>query len=227
MRRSLALITAFALFIFAGTAAAAPVFTEDFEDGAADNWAPSGGDTRLTQYAGNTSLRLSGSAAVVGATSTNGFTDVTIAAAMAARSLEAGEYCLVEASADGGRTWLQIVRVGDGQDDGVTLHTASVRDARLDNAPRLLIGARVSGNADDDQCWLDNVRVVGITPQIVGARAALSRDVLMSGAMAADLSPMAAFAPSADASPHTHFSRAAKLRSQRFRLPDVSRHVQL
>ena len=115
----------------------------------------------MTQYGGNTSLRLSGRTAVVRSASTSGFGEVTIAAAMAASSLEAGEYCLVEASADGGRTWLQILRVEHGQDDGVTLHANAVRDARLDNAERVLIGARVAGNAADDQCWLDDVRIAG------------------------------------------------------------------
>lgn len=94
-----------------------------------------GGDARLTQYAGNTSLRLSGRTAVVRSTSTRGFTEVTIAAAMAASSLEVNEYCLVEASADGGRTWLEVLRVVDGQDDAVTLHMHAIFATRGSTMP--------------------------------------------------------------------------------------------
>jgi hypothetical protein len=189
---ALTLLTA----VDADLCAAAPVFAEDFEDGAANGWAPSGGDARLTQYAGNTSLRLSGRTAVVAAASTNGFAEVTITAAMAASSFEASEYCLVEVSSDGGRTWLEVLRIEDGQDDAVTLHRAAVHDARLDNVERLLIGARVSGDSEDDQCWLDDVRIAGEAPPILGPRNHLTREVLLSGATTGDLAPMAAFAPS-------------------------------
>lgn len=205
MKRSLLCAATLALLTLAGAghSFAAPVFIEDFEDGIADGWVPSGGDARLTQYAGNTSLRLSGRTAVVRSTSTRGFTEVIIAAAMAASSLEANEYCLVEASADGGRTWLEILRVVDGQDDAVTLHTNAIRDSRLDNAERVLIGARASGSSDDDQCWLDDVRIAGAATTITGARTDLTRDALMSAAARTDLAPMAAFAPSANASAPT------------------------
>ena len=205
MKRLLLCAATLALLTLAGAghSFAAPVFIEDFEDGIADGWAPSGGDARLTQYAGNTSLRLSGRTAVVRSTSTRGFTEVTIAAAMAASSLEANEYCLVEASADGGRTWLEILRVVDGQDDAVTLHTNAIRDSRLDNAERVLIGARASGSSDDDQCWLDDVRIAGAATTITDARTDLTRDALMSAAARTDLAPMAAFAPSANASAPT------------------------
>lgn len=205
MRRSIVFAAALALLTLAGAgrSAAAPIFVETFEDGEADGWAPSGGDARLTQYAGNTSLRLSGRTAVVRSTSTRGFTGVTIAAAMAASSLEANEYCLAEASADGGRTWLEVLRVVDGQDDAVTLHTNAIRDARLDNAERVLIGARVSGSSDDDQCWLDDVRIAGTAETITGARTDLTRDALMNGVARTGLAPMAAFAPSAGATAPT------------------------
>lgn len=200
MRKSLFFAAAMALTTLTGlgTSVAAPVFVADFENGETAGWAPSGGDARLTQYAGNTSLRLSGRTAVVRATSTSGFTDITIAASLAASGLKANEYCLVEASADDGRTWLEILRIVDGQDDAVTLHTTAVRDARLDNAERLLIGARAAGGSGA-QCWLDDVRIAGTATQASGARTDLSHQALMSGAASADLVPMSAFAPSADA----------------------------
>ena len=157
-------------FTLAPTALAAPIFVEDFEDGQADGWAPSGGEARLTQYAGNTALRLSGRTAVVTRADARGFTDVVISAAMAAANLDGDAVCLVEASADGGRVWTEVLRVGDGRDDGVTLHSGVVREARFDNV-ELLIGARAAGGAA--QCWLDDVRVAG--PPVLGPRARARR----------------------------------------------------
>lgn len=194
------LLLALALFAAAAPALAEPLFVEDFEDGDAHGWSPSGGDARLTQYAGNTSLRLSGRTAVIARASTRGRTGVTVAAAMAASSLESDEHCLVEVSADGGETWLQVLRVGDGQDDAVTLHRAALTDARLDDAETVLIGARASGGQSDDQCWLDNVRVIGAQAETQAApRTALAAAELHATVASAALAPMNAFAASADA----------------------------
>jgi hypothetical protein len=207
--RALLVLAALAAAFMPALALAAPIFSEDFEDGDAAGWAPSGGDVRLTQYAGNTSMRLSGRAAVVTATSTRGYSGVAVSAALAANDLETGEYCLVEASADGGHTWMQVLRVDDGADDGVTLHTGALRHRSLDNAERVLIGARVVGNQDNDQCWLDNVRVAGTAVTDAGPRSHLTRSLLTSDAALADLVPMAEFTPSADARAPSHSFRGA------------------
>ncbi len=198
MRAALIALGLFAPLTLAPAAQAAPIFVEDFEDGEAGGWAPSGDEARLTQYADNTALRLSGRTAVVARADARGFTDVTISAALAAANLEGGAFCLVEVSADGGRVWTEVLRVRDGQDDSVTLHSGVVREARLDNA-ELLIGARAGGRGGDDQCWLDNVRVAG-TPIIAqGPRTDLSRGFLSEQAPLAALAPMSAFAPRAGA----------------------------
>ncbi|MGH6950490.1 MAG: hypothetical protein ACREH4_06440, partial [Vitreimonas sp.] len=194
------LLATLALLAIATPALAEPVFIEDFEDGNADGWAPSGGDAHLTQYAGNTSLRLSGRTAAVARTSTRGFTGVTVSAAMAANSLDANEHCLVEVSADGGQTWLQVLRVIAEQDDGVTLHRNALTDARLDNAATLLIGARIAGGTENDQCWLDNVSIAGTAEAAVaGPRNAFSADALARMATAVAPTPMSQFRASADA----------------------------
>lgn len=195
------------VFALAPTGACATsIWSDNFEDGNADGWAPSGGDARLTQYAGNTSLRLSGRAAVIAAFSTRGFRDVTIAAALAASDLEANEYCLVEASADGGPTWTPIVRVDDGADDAITLHAGAAHDARFDNVERVLIGARVVGNQVNDQCWLDNVRVSGGAVAAASTqRNVLTHALLTGSADPTQLSPMAEFTPPADVAPSNTF----------------------
>lgn len=194
---------AFAFAVVAAPALAAPVFVEDFESGSAAGWAPSGEDARLTQYAGNTSLRLSGQAAAVRAISTRGFTGVSLSAAMAAADLGRDGHCQVEASTDDGQTWMQVLRVEAAQADGVTLHSGVLGQAGLDNAERLLIGARSVGGGSA-RCWLDNVRVAGTPIEAVAQRSALSRQALTEGAAPLALVPMAAFAPTADsqAAPH-------------------------
>lgn len=188
----------------AGSAWAEPIYSEDFQSGRAEGWAPSGGDARLTTYAGNVSLRLTRDAAVVASVSTLGFGDVTIAAALAANDLEGEDYCLVEASSDEGRTWVEVLRIGDGQDDGVTMHRDAVRDPRFGGAERLLIGARIHGDSDDDRCWLDDVRVAGARAVDDGDRNALSGDWLRGNEQLAALAPMAAFAPPIDARAPLH-----------------------
>ena len=89
-------------------AQAEPIFSETFQDGDASGWAPSGGDVRLTTYADNVSMRFTRRAAAVASVSTSGFSDVAIAASFAALDLEGEDYCLVEVSADGGRTWIEV-----------------------------------------------------------------------------------------------------------------------
>lgn len=198
-------------------AAAESVFSESFQDGAAEGWAPSGGDVRLTTYEGNVALRLTRSAAAVHGVSTRDFSGVRVAAAMAAYDLEGDDYCLVEASGDGGRTWIEILRVSDGQDDGVTMHRNAVRDARFDGAERLLIGARVSGNADNDQCWLDDVRVSGERAGAgEGAREDLGAAWLQSAEPMETLASMRAFAPPSHAvAPQHAFNGTLRVREAR------------
>ncbi|MBX3431157.1 MAG: hypothetical protein KF779_16340 [Hyphomonadaceae bacterium] len=205
--RALAILAAGAWLSFAAPLAwAEPIFSESFQDGDADGWAPSGGDVRLATYADNVSLRLTRNAAVVAALSTRGHRDVVVAAAMAAGDLEGDDYCLVEASGDGGQTWIEILRLRDGQDDGVTMRRNAVRDERFSGAERLLIGARVSGNGDNDQCWLDDVRVAGVRVEAApsGPRSDLSAAWLHGAAPMESVAPMRAFAPPPDASAPEH-----------------------
>ena len=195
---SLALALAFAF-----PALAAPVFVEDFESGEAAAWAPSGDDARLTQYADNTSLRLSGRSAVVRAISTRGFTGISLSAAMAATGLGPDGHCQIEVSADEGQTWMRVLRVEAAQADGVTLHSGVLGRASLDDAERLLIGARSVGGGSA-RCWLDNVRVAGTPIEAAAPRTALSRQDLTGGAAPLALLTMAAFAPAVDAEAAPH-----------------------
>lgn len=143
-------------------AAAEEIFSDDFQDGDAEGWGGGGeGDVRLTRYEDNISMRLTDTAASFLAPTTEGYREVRISAAMAASGLSRGEACVFEATFDDGENWVDVVRVEDGQDDAVTLHPGAVSDDRFDDKPRIILRARAAGNSENDQCWLDNVRVTG------------------------------------------------------------------
>jgi len=103
------------------------ILMDDFQDGKSDGWQAMGkGDVRLTEYKKNISLYLSQSVMVVTAFSTKGYDKVAVALSFAAKSLEEGEYCIAEVSGDKGQIWHEINKVGDGQDDAISLHMGSV-----------------------------------------------------------------------------------------------------
>jgi len=138
------------------------ILTDDFQDGKSDGWKALGqGDVRLTRYKKNISLYLSQHAMVVTAFSTKGYDRVAVALSFAAKSLEEGEYCIAEVSGDRGQSWHEINKVGDGQDDAITLHRGSVSSSDLNDKAKVYIRVRITGDKSNDICWLDNVRVTG------------------------------------------------------------------
>lgn len=148
------------IITFAATAET--IFSDDFQDGEADGWGAAGdGDIGLTTYAGNVSMRMTKTAMTFAAITTKGYVDVRIAASFAAGDLEGKDACIFEASADDGQSWVEVLSVENGQDDLVTLHRGSVAQPQFDDRPRLILRARVSGNAANDTCWLDGVSVTG------------------------------------------------------------------
>lgn len=184
--------------IASGAALADTIFEDDFQKGKADLWSGSGkGDMRLTTYANNVSLRLKGDAAAVTRVSTAGYVDVSVSVSFAAQSLEEGEECAAEVSVDGGRQWVQIFSVGDGQDDAVTLHSGGGTVPGLDNAAVVFIGVRVRGDDDSDSCWADNIKVTG-RPMASSGRESkrFSLAELVSGSTTQGLRDFSAYGPS-------------------------------
>lgn len=180
---------------------AAPVFVDDFQDGQAEGWRASGaGDVRLTTYGDNISLRVTGGATAVTAVSTLGFVQVSVAGSLAAMGLGRDDTCLIEASADAGATWREVVAVGDGADDGVTLNRAALVLPGADNSPRLLIRVRAVGGRRVS-CWADAVTVTGEPSASAtgGPRSDLTFDSLMTGPALTGPIPLSAFSPPADA----------------------------
>lgn len=147
---------------FTNSALAAQLFVEDFQDGNAAGWNFSGsGGALVTVYAGNYSLRLTKQKIAEQSYSTSGYNNIQISMSMAASSLEGADKCIGEVSADNGATWLNVVQVVDGQDDGYTLYSATLTHSSLDNNSSLLLRVRAAGNRNNDYCWADNIIVSG------------------------------------------------------------------
>ena len=185
-----------------GAAEAETVFHADFQNGKTDGWGAAGsGDIRLSSYAGNISLRLTGPVAAIAPVSTAGYADVSVSYSFAASGLGGGGACLGEASTDGGRTWQTLFRIGRGQDDGVTLHSGGGTVPGGDNDPafRLRVRAATRGGT----CWADNITVTGhriaaAMPQAfdaTGARRLLTFAELTGAATPALPVSLGAFAP--------------------------------
>ena len=159
MRYLISITVLLALAVVTVTATATEsLFSEDFQDGNADGWQASGdGDISLSTYGDNISLRMTKKALAATGVAVPGAGRISIGASFAANDLEANDACLMEATLDGGKNWLEVLRVADGQDDSLTLHTNAVThdvDATITSA---FVRARVIGNANNDTCWLDNV----------------------------------------------------------------------
>lgn len=161
MTKRLPFLALFSALLLAAPAQAATLFFEDFQDGEADGWGAMGdGDIRITEFAGNRSLRLQNKAAALTAVPIEGYENIRVSISFAADSLEPGEACQGEVSVDG-TDWFRVVRVEDGQDDALTLHTGSIAVPDATGQKELFIGIRAIGSRDDDTCWADNIRVTG------------------------------------------------------------------
>lgn len=178
---------------------ATSLLEEDFEDGKTEGWAIRGeGDVRITVYAGNKSLRLQKRAEALTAFSAGGQQNIAVAARLAALDLEPGEACVLEASADRGKSWFEAGRVRDGQDDGVTLWAVGARIPELANTDPVFVRVRAEGNAEDDSCWADAVRASG---DAIALAAAPRLDSAAFSVPPAAPIAMAAFAPGPGAAP--------------------------
>jgi Beta-lactamase len=183
------------LAALAGPAVAQPLFADDFQDGDAAGWrAVQGrGDVRISEYAGNFSLRLQRDAWVATAVAIPAGQDIRIAVNFAAGDLEGNDSCRLEVSFDG-QNWIEMGRVVDGQDDAVSL-TPIAGDIPASDAERaMLVRLRAAGNAANDTCWADNVRVSGQVP-VTALPQELPANVLLAAGPLASAWATAAFAP--------------------------------
>lgn len=166
------------LLVFSSLAHAQVLFSEDFQDGNADGWIAQGeGNINVTVYAGNYSLQLTNSAAAIIGLQIQGPPTVSISASFAADGLERKDACLLEASTDRGSNWQELYRIADGQDDSVTLYTGGDEITSPPEGIPLFVRLRIDGNANNDICWADNIRVVA-TPVVSKLDTDAPRDVL-------------------------------------------------
>jgi len=135
---------------------------EDFQDGNSEGWQAFGaGSLSITEYQGNASLRIAGAGVAVRQVSLRDITRIRIGASFAASGLERGDACIGEVTVDDGETWHEFLKVVDGQDDSVTLHTGVESYDLPAGTTRVWFRARVAGGSGADICWLDNVYIVG------------------------------------------------------------------
>ena len=148
--------------LIASPAAAEQILSADFQSGTAAGWVARGsGDIRVTEYAGNYSLRLQSRAEALSAFPATDKADITISAQIAAEGLAARDACLIEASGDKGLNWFEIGRVSKGEDDAVTLNRRRAVVPPLAGADPVYVRLRADLSNKTASCWFDNVRVDG------------------------------------------------------------------
>ena len=150
-------------FLISISANADVIFSDDFQDGNFNGWTigGSGSSAIANYYAGNYSLRLRRTKTATQSISTLDYSNVSISTSIAAYSLEGAEQCIAEVSTNGGSSWTAVNTVNNGQDDGVTLYTASASPSGLDNNGNVSIRLRASGNRNNDYCYFDDISVNG------------------------------------------------------------------
>jgi len=198
VRRTLALLaTLIAAPVLAAPLAPAPLYSEDFQDNKADGWAVQGGDVQLSQYAGNVSMKLAGGAASELSLRLTSGGPVVVRAAMAAQSLEPGDACIAEASADGAN-WTEVIRVERGRDDALTMWRGA---ATVQATDRVRVRLRAQGDSGDI-CWADDIAIEKpAAPSRPGAAPGMAVPSFTQDDASIGLLPTAAFAPSATAQP--------------------------
>lgn len=162
--RALLLLLLVFVMAEASPAEAQRLFNETFENGLDESWGghPGKGDIRLTDYAGNHSLRLTRNAwAARVVMLPEALASVRVSVAFAASGLERDDACLLETSPDG-KVWSEQGGIGDGQDDALTLHPVSA-SVPVEGHGWLALRVRVDGNASNDTCWADEI-VVEVDP---------------------------------------------------------------
>ncbi|GAB5457875.1 MAG: hypothetical protein Hens3KO_09050 [Henriciella sp.] len=116
------------------------------------------GDLRLTEYSGNISLRLQRDAWAGIDVSLPSPGSYRVSVDFAAQGLEGRDGCVLDVSVGG--TWQEIGRIEDGQDDAITL--VSVAGSIDAPGTKMAVRLRADGNAANDTCWADNLRVIGV-----------------------------------------------------------------
>ncbi|MEM8816520.1 MAG: serine hydrolase domain-containing protein [Pseudomonadota bacterium] len=177
MRFSLLLL----LYCWPLLAGANVLYRQDFEGDSALGWREAGSGTiQFTEYAGNTTLRLSKRKAATLRLSTAGYEDIRVSMQLAGGGLGRRDACHAELSVDGGETWRTVIEVRDGRDDAVTLYYGRADEPALSNNPKLELRFRAAGRGNSAYCWGDNVTVEGRPAGAAASEPRLTTEFLFS-----------------------------------------------
>ncbi|AQQ66586.1 hypothetical protein Mag101_02180 [Microbulbifer agarilyticus] len=142
---------------WASTSATADTIYEDnFANGDISGWSTTG---NVAAYNGN-SMRLRGTSTATQALSTAGYSAVSVELAMAATSLENGEFCYGEISTDGGSSWTTALTIANGDDNGSQFSSNSAPSG-IDNNVAVQLRFRGTGATTGDYCYGYRALVTG------------------------------------------------------------------
>ncbi len=171
------------------------LYSQDFQSGQAPEWAASGrGDVRLSVYGKNVSLKFAGRSSSRVMVPTGDRRAIVVRARIAAMDLAPADACFAEVSADQGASWLTVLSVRHGQDDGVSLVGGAFASPALDGRAKLILRFRADLSRPGGACFGDDVSVTGDAPLTL--RSGPLDLAALSGERLDAPSPMTAFTPS-------------------------------
>jgi len=137
------------------------VIETGFEDGNANDWSLNGnvaidGILAIEQY----SLRHQKGSTSVLSVSTAGYDGVSVTMHLAATSLKKQDGCFAEVSINGGDSWVPVVELRRGNDNG-TFYSDTVSPSGADDNLDLQLRFRMTGRGKGGYCYGDDVIVLG------------------------------------------------------------------
>ena len=132
-----------------------------FETGSKEGWSSTrkvsiDGFLAIDQY----SLRHAGGSQSDYSVSTAGYEGVSVIMHLAATSLGSRDACFAEVSTDGGDSWMPVVTLQDGEDNGAFISDTVFPPGADDNLD-VTLRFRASGRGNKGYCYGDEVYVIG------------------------------------------------------------------
>lgn len=165
------LLLSIALFIVTPLIYADILFSESFDYGDTQGWKVLGrGDHITSIYLGDFSYRLSQQKNATYILPTKGRKKLNIKIEATAVDLESKDQCVGEVSINEGISWIPVITIIDGNDDGVTMFSKTLSLELSKDSHDLWIRLRANGTNDHqgtikprrpdfDLCWFDDITV--------------------------------------------------------------------
>ncbi len=153
----------FFLFSISPLVLSETLFSDNFQDGDISDWSIDGnGPVAIANlFNSNYSMRLLNQKNATITLSSSGYNNVSVTAEIVAFLLESGDTCIAELSSDNGASWDLIKRVVNGQDNGLTWYSGTISPAGASDNAVLQLRMRANGNNNADNCYFDNILVIG------------------------------------------------------------------